>query len=162
MDKFIEENYNKLLELAKSVCHRNDYEDILNECLLYLLERKDKYVDKIERGEMSKYINTMLRFSSFSKRSFYQNKYKFIKNEKYYFCFLDEIYDDIDEINEEMKIETILDIIENDLDVLEKIVIKEKIRIGIPTLSKNTKVSAPFLYKIYKKGKEKIKNKLYD
>lgn len=156
LSQFIEKNYIKLLQTARNTTYNHpEHQDMLNECLLYLLER-DCYDDLIKRGEMEKYINTMVRLSAFSPTSAYQHKYNKIKIFNYIFEDID--YEDIPAEEPNPDIITLVEECVSGFNITEKIVFESRFTTGLPTLSKRTGVNTFYIYKIYNECKEKIRD----
>ena len=75
LDRVITENYKKYLKYAQNMNnHRDDPQDILNECLAELYEKEDSKIEAI-LGYIDYYLIRMIKFSSQSKTSRYQQKY---------------------------------------------------------------------------------------
>lgn len=152
--QFIEKNYPKLLQTAKNTTYGNpEYQDMLNECLLYLLER-DCYDELIQSGNMEKYINTMVRLSAFSPTSQYQHKYNKIKI--FNFIFEEINWEEIPDDEPSPDLMNWVEECVKDFNVTEKIVFEARFNTGLPTLCKRTGVNSFYVYKIYNECKSKI------
>lgn len=86
MNEYISDNYNKFLEFANNIKHYNlteDPRDILQECIMYMLEfPKEKQDIMLEKGYVAWYLIRMITLS-YTENSKYQQKYNKIKYSKF-------------------------------------------------------------------------------
>ena len=77
VDDMITKNYKKFLNIARTLSP-NEYEDIVNECVIYLYEIDENKLQKI-KDYIEYYMIQMIKYSATSKTSKYQQKYHKIK-----------------------------------------------------------------------------------
>ena len=77
VDDMITKNYEKFLNIARTLSP-NEYEDIVNECIIYLYDIEEQKLQKI-KDYIEYYMIQMIKYSATSKTSKYQQKYHKIK-----------------------------------------------------------------------------------
>lgn len=158
-------NYNNYLCIAKSYSNKKDLpEDILHECLMYMLEFSDEKLETIYLY-FDYYLANMIKLSFTSKTSKYQVKY----NKMLYTDFDDYYFENIIDDNEEDNY-----IVHYDINDIEKILIEKcdwlsrevflryvKQYKTFKKMSDDTNIPISSLYNSYKIAKKIIKENLY-
>lgn len=164
--EYINKNYDKYLRIAYGYNKdkTEDPRDILQECLMYVCEMDIEKQNKIA-PYFEYYLIQMIKFSSISKTSKYQQKYNKIllnKNiEVESVNDLDKMICD-DEIENDLKINKIKEILEKDCTWYEREVFLQYVTTGksFKAFERDTKIPASSLFNTYRNVKEKIKEKI--
>ena len=71
VENFITREYYKLLGIAKKICKRDDdlYKDLLHECLIMVLDKKDVKLKSYDDNSIKYYITAIMRINYYSKTS---------------------------------------------------------------------------------------------
>ena len=76
MDKFITDQYNAIMKMAKRICKGNkEWEDVANYVIAGFLEKRNA-AELIHRGEAMKYMSGMIHLSYYSNTSPYHKLYR--------------------------------------------------------------------------------------
>ena len=162
----INKNYDKYLRISYGYNKdkTEDPRDILQECLMYVCEMDIEKQNKIA-PYFEYYLIQMIKYSSISKTSKYQQKYnKLLLNKSIIvesIADLDEMICD-DEIDNVIKINKIKEILEKDCTWYEREVFLQYVTTGksFKAFERDTKIPASSLFNTYKKVKEMIKEKI--
>ncbi len=164
VNKFIEENYDYLLNVSKRYVGEDYAGDLLNDLILSYLENEEKYEPICKRNELMSYMCRSMAICGFSKSSRFYYKYK-KHNEKlarkYPIEILKAIEDSTDTITQidiENQIEDVFRILQEirwfDAEVFKSYYLHSH---SLKTLSDATEISKNTLYKSIKTAKEHLK-----
>jgi hypothetical protein len=165
LNLIIKRDYNKFLTYAKNMNNgKDDPRDIINECILELYEKSDEKLEKI-LTYIDYYIIQMVKFSSQSKTSRYQQKFnriEFDRNVCPTQLFNNESEEVIINPYSEIEFCHIERILEENTDWYTKEVFLKysKNKGSFRKLSLETGIPTSALYKAFLKGKEIIKENL--
>mgnify|MGYP003629618272 CR=1 FL=1 len=164
VNKFIEENYDYLLNVSKRYVGEDYAGDLLNDLTLSYLENTEKYEPICERNELMSYMCRSMAICGFSKSSRFYYKYK-KTNEKIAHKYPIEILKAIDDsdntttqIDIENQIEDAFRILQEirwfDAEVFKSYYLHSH---SLKTLSDATGISKNTLYKSIKTAQEHLK-----
>lgn len=166
MKDYIEKNYSKYLEYSKNIkgTSAEDPYDVLNECILYMLEFPKKKQTKLLKGGYTDwYMIKMITYSYQSKSSKYQQKYNRLSLDKEYEIKEMEDIIEEDEDYDNVRLKFINYILQEKCNWYEREVFTQYITKfkSFRDFQDNTGISYVSLFQTYTKVKKTIIENLY-